>query len=52
MNNTYTDLIKKRNHAGGKALNYEASDECYTPSEQILPLLKLVICLLIIILIK
>ena len=40
MNNTYTDLIKKRNHAGGKALNYEASDECYTPSEQILPLLK------------
>jgi len=40
MSNTYTDLIKKRNHAGGKALNYEASDECYTPSEQILPLLK------------
>ena len=40
MTKNYTDLIKKRNHAGGKSLNYALSDECYTPSDQILPLLE------------
>ena len=40
MSNTYTDLLKKRNHAGGKSVNYSLSDECYTPSDQVLPLLE------------
>ena len=40
MTKTYTDLLKKRNHAGGKSVNYSLSDECYTPSDQILPLLE------------
>ncbi len=40
MTKTYTDLLKKRNHAGGKSVNYSLSDECYTPSDQVLPLLE------------